>query len=339
MGITIVCRAVALWMLGVALGGAHARAPVAIAVHGGAGTIDRSSMSAEKREQIELALTRALRNAHSVLSSGGSSLDAVTTAVVLLEDSPHFNAGKGAVFNAEGRNELDAAIMEGHSRRAGAVAALTRVRNPIRAARAVMEASPHVFMIGAGAEQFAREQGLDMVSPGYFRTNERWRQFQEARREAESDRKADAPRPEAASDYYGTVGAVALDQHGHLAAATSTGGMIMKRYGRVGDVPVIGGGTWADDRCAVSATGWGEFFIRSAAAHEICARVRLAGASIGDAAAGVVLNDIPAMGGNGGVIAIDAAGTIAMPFSSAGMYRGTIDADGEITISIWADGE
>jgi beta-aspartyl-peptidase (threonine type) len=318
---------------------ATAQSSFAIAVHGGAGTIDRATLTAEKRGQIEAALARALRSGHQVLAAGGSSLDAVTAAVVVLEDSPHFNAGKGAVFNADGRNELDAAIMEGHTRRAGAVAALTRVRNPIRAARAIMEASPHVFMIGAGAERFAREQGLDIVSPRYFRTAERWRQFQDARRKAKADRASTAATVLPATAYYGTVGAVALDRQGHLAAATSTGGMTMKRYGRVGDVPVIGGGTWADDRCAVSATGWGEFFIRSAAAHEICARVRLAGASIGDAAAGVVLNDIPAMGGNGGVIAIDAAGTIAMPFSSAGMYRGTIDADGEITISIWADGE
>jgi beta-aspartyl-peptidase (threonine type) len=339
MTVRIVRRLSTLFFLGLAATVAHADAPIALAIHGGAGTIDRASISASKRAQIESAMSQALRAGHAVLERGGSSLDAVTSAVVVLENSPHFNAGKGAVFNAEGRNELDAAIMEGHTRRAGAVAAVTRVRNPIRAARAIMEASPHVFMIGAGAERFAREQGLDIVSPRYFRTAERWQQFQDARRKAKADRASTSATLLPATAYYGTVGAVALDRQGHLAAATSTGGMTMKRYGRVGDVPVIGGGTWADDRCAVSATGWGEFFIRSAAAHEICARVRLAGASIGDAAAGVVLNDIPAMGGNGGVIAIDAAGTIAMPFSSAGMYRGTIDADGEITISIWADGE
>jgi beta-aspartyl-peptidase (threonine type) len=314
-----------------------AQAPVAIAVHGGAGTIDRAALDDGKRRGIEAALARALDAGHAVLTAGGSSLDAVTAAVLVLEDSPHFNAGRGAVFNAEGRNELDAAIMHGPGQRAGAVAALTRVRNPVLAARAVMEHSPHVFMIGAGAEQFAREQGLTMVRPSWYRTEDRWQQYQQARRKAASDRSAAAPLP--ASAYYGTVGAVALDRDGTVAAATSTGGMTLKRYGRVGDVPVLGGGTWAEDGCAVSATGWGEFFIRTAAAHEICARVRLAGQGIADAADGVVRTDIPALGGDGGVIAIDAQGRIAMPYSSAGMYRGRIEADGTRTIAIWAEGE
>lgn len=314
-----------------------AQAPVAIAVHGGAGTIDRAALDDGKRRGIEAALARALDAGHAVLTAGGSSLDAVTAAVLVLEDSPHFNAGRGAVFNAEGRNELDAAIMHGPGQRAGAVAALTRVRNPVLAARAVMEHSPHVFMIGAGAEQFAREQGLTMVRPSWYRTEDRWQQYQQARRKAAADRSAAAPLP--ASAYYGTVGAVALDRDGTVAAATSTGGMTLKRYGRVGDVPVLGGGTWAEDGCAVSATGWGEFFIRTAAAHEICARVRLAGQGIADAADGVVRTDIPALGGDGGVIAIDAQGRIAMPYSSAGMYRGRIEADGTRTIAIWAEGE
>ncbi len=314
-----------------------AQAPVAIAVHGGAGTIDRAALDDGKRRGIEAALARALDAGHAVLTAGGSSLDAVTAAVLVLEDSPHFNAGRGAVFNAEGRNELDAAIMHGPGQRAGAVAALTRVRNPVLAARAVMEHSPHVFMIGAGAEQFAREQGLTMVRPSWYRTEDRWQQYQQARRKAAADRSAAAPLP--ASAYYGTVGAVALDRDGTVAAATSTGGMTLKRYGRVGDVPVLGGGTWAEDGCAVSATGWGEFFIRTAAAHEICARVRLAGQGIADAADGVVRTDIPALGGVGGVIAIDAQGRIAMPYSSAGMYRGRIEADGTRTIAIWAEVE
>jgi beta-aspartyl-peptidase (threonine type) len=316
---------------------ARAQGPVAIAVHGGAGTIDRAAMDDDKRRGVEAALSRALDAGHAVLADGGSSLDAVTAAVLVLEDSPHFNAGRGAVFNAEGRNELDAAIMHGPGQRAGAVAALTRVRNPILAARAVMEHSPHVFMIGAGAEQFAREQGLAMVRPSWYRTEQRWLEYQDARRKAAADRGASAPLPSSA--YYGTVGAVALDRDGTLAAATSTGGMTLKRYGRVGDVPVLGGGTWAETGCAVSATGWGEFFIRTAAAHEICARVRLGGQPLAQAADGVVMADIPALGGDGGVIAIDAQGRIAMPYSSAGMYRGRIDADGTRTIAIWAEGE
>ena len=311
--------------------------PIAIAVHGGAGTIPRESLDADGRAAIEADLERALKAGHAILVEGGSSLDAVTAAVVVLEDSPHFNAGKGAVFNAEGKNELDAAIMDGATRRAGAVAALTRVRNPIRAARAVMERSPHVFMIGAGAEQFAREQDLVFVKPSYFRTEARWRQYQDAKRKAAAERNVQVDLPSSA--YYGTVGAVALDREGHIAAATSTGGMTMKRYGRVGDVPVIGGGTWAEPGCAVSATGWGEFFIRAGAAHEICARVRLGGSTLDAAARAVVQHDIPAMGGDGGVIAIDRYGTITMPYSSAGMYRGRIDSDGKVTVAIWAEGE
>ena len=313
-------------------------APIAIAVHGGAGTIERAALDADKRASIERALSQALDAGHRILLDGGTSLDAVTAAVLVLEDSPHFNAGKGAVFNADGKVELDAAIMTGGDRNAGAVAALSRVRNPILAARAVMEHSPHVFMIGAGAERFAREQGLDFVRPSYFHTDERWQQYQRARnREQERRREAALPRP--GSDYYGTVGAVALDRNGNVAAATSTGGMTLKRYGRVGDVPVIGGGTWAEDGCAVSATGWGEYFIRSGAAHEICARVRLAGQSLEQASVGVVERDIPALGGDGGVIAVDGRGRIAMPYSSAGMYRGRIDPDGERVIAIWAEGE
>lgn len=311
-------------------------APVAIAIHGGAGTIERAALTAERRQEIEAELARALEAGHAILREGGSSLDAVTAAVVVLEDSPHFNAGKGAVFNADGRIDLDAAVMVGGQQSAGAVAALTRVRNPVLAARAVMERSPHVFMIGAGAERFAREQGLVFVRPSYFHTEARWQQYQAARRRS-VQRMAVVPATQAPP--YGTVGAVAIDRHGEVAAATSTGGMTLKRYGRVGDVPVIGAGTWAEPGCAVSATGWGEYFIRSAAAHEICARVRLAGTPLADAASQVVEGEIPRLGGDGGVIAVDAQGRIAMPFSSAGMYRGRIDVDGQRTIAIWTEGE
>lgn len=319
---------------------AAAEPPIAIAIHGGAGTIEPDKLSAARRAAIEADLGAALDAGHAVLAAGGSSLDAVTAAVVMLEDSPHFNAGRGAVFNAEGRNDLDAAVMTGHDRRAGAVAGLTRTRNPVLAARAVMEHSPHVFLIGAGAEAFARAQGIARAGPAWFRTEARWQQYLDARERDRQQRRAagrQATAPGRAADYYGTVGAVALDRHGHVAAATSTGGMTLKRFGRVGDVPVLGAGTWAEEGCAVSATGWGEMFIRAGAGHEICARVRLAGQSLAQAAQAVVGEDIPALGGDGGVIAVDAAGNIAMPYSSAGMYRGRIGADGRRMVAIWAE--
>ncbi len=316
-------------------GAVAAESPVAIAIHGGAGGVAPGSISDERRAAINEAMRQALRVGHAILADGGSSLDAVTAAVVVLEEAPYFNAGKGAVFNADGRNELDAAIMDGATQNAGAVAALTRVRNPVRLARAVMEQSPHVFMIGAGAERFAREQGLEIVSPRWFRTDHAWRAFQAAKRR---DQLSMNP-PLRAEDHYGTVGAVALDRHGNVAAATSTGGMTMKRYGRVGDVPVIGGGTWAEKRCAVSATGWGEYFIRTAAAHEICARVRLGGQDLAQAASDVIERDIPALGGNGGVIVVDDVGRIVMTYSSPSMFRGSIDRDGRLHTAIWADDE
>jgi beta-aspartyl-peptidase (threonine type) len=254
----------------------------------------------------------------------------VTRAVTLLEDSPQFNAGKGAVFNADGVNELDASIMEGPTRRAGAVAGLHRIRNPIQLARAVMEKSVHVMMVGDGAEQFAKSVGIGFVDPAYFRTEERWQQLLKAR----ADEKKQASLPSTA--YFGTVGALARDAKGGLAAATSTGGMTNKRYGRVGDTPIIGAGTWADEGCAVSATGWGEYFIRSAVAHDICARVAYRGDSVAKAAADV-LAAVARLGGDGGVIVLDRNGQVAMPYNSDGMYRGTIDSDGKVTISIYAE--
>jgi beta-aspartyl-peptidase (threonine type) len=295
---------------------AVAEAPLAIAVHGGAGSIQPGSHSAEDEAEMRADIARALDAGYAVLEAGGSALDAVTAAVVILEDSPHFNAGRGAVFNAEGGHELDASIMDGARRDAGAVAGVTRIRNPILAARAVMERSPHVMLAGAGAESFADGLGLILVDPSWFHTERRRQQLEQARaREV-----ADPPR--------GTVGAVALDRGGRLAAATSTGGMTNKRWGRIGDAPIIGAGTWADDRCAVSATGWGEFYIRTAAAHEICARLRYLDEDIAVAAADVVLRQVPALGGDGGVVAIDAAGRVAAPFNTAGMSRGYIGPEG-----------
>ncbi len=314
--------------------GATAGQPFAIAVHGGAGGVARQALSDERRAGVNAAMRQALAAGHDLLAAGGSSLDAVAAAVVVLEESPYFNAGKGAVFNADGINELDAAIMDGASRNAGAVAALRRVRNPVLLARAVMDKSQHVFMIGDGAERFAREQGLELVEPDWFRTEHSWRAYQDAKRQQTA---TGGSLPDEAQ--YGTVGAVALDQHGQVAAATSTGGMTMKRYGRVGDVPVIGAGTWAEPGCAVSATGWGEFFIRTAAAHEICSRVRLAGQDLDQAANGVVMDDIPALGGSGGVIAIDNQVNLAMPYSSISMFRGSIDAAGTVRTAIWAEDE
>jgi beta-aspartyl-peptidase (threonine type) len=308
-------------------------AKVVLVVHGGAGAIPRAEMTEEKEAAIRAALEQALRDGAAVLAEGGSSLDAVSRAVVVLEDAPHFNAGKGAVFTAEGRNELDAAIMDGATLRAGSVAGLTRIRNPILLARAVMEQSPHVMMVGAGAEAFARSIGMDFVDPKYFHTDERWQQLERRRREEAQKPRAALP----ARAYFGTVGAVARDRQGRLAAATSTGGMTMKRWGRVGDAPIIGAGTYANDRCAVSATGWGEYFIRATVAHDICARVIYRGDTLAAAADEVVRKVVPRLGGDGGVIALDADGNAALPFNTEGMYRGTIDADGKVDIAIYRE--
>ncbi|HRQ66918.1 MAG TPA: isoaspartyl peptidase/L-asparaginase [Xanthomonadaceae bacterium] len=304
--------------------------PVAIAVHGGAGSLQPGTYAEADEAAMRADIARALDAGHGILESGGSALDAVVAAVQVLEDSPHFNAGRGAVFNAEGVIELDASIMDGASRAAGAVAGVKGIRNPILAARAVMERSPHVMLAGEGAEAFAREVGLAFAEPGWFHTERRWQALEAAREREEGQTPDESPR--------GTVGAVALDRQGRLAAATSTGGMTNKRWGRIGDAPIIGAGTWADDRCAVSATGWGEFYIRTAAAHEICARQRYAGESIADAAADVVMRQVPALGGDGGVIAIDAQGRVAAPFNTAGMSRGYAGPEGR-WVRLFVDAE
>ena len=304
-------------------GSAMAATPVtAMVIHGGAGTISRESLTPEREKAIRADLDRALDAGQAVLGAGGAALDAVTAAVQVLEDSPYFNAGKGAVFSADGVNELDSAVMDGHGQRAGAVAGVHRIRNPVLLARAVMEKSPHVMLVGDGAEAFATGIGMALVDPSYFRTEERWQQLQDAKKRTSAG--IALPR----RYYFGTVGAVALDANGHIAAATSTGGMTNKRWGRVGDAPIIGAGTWADTGCGVSATGWGEFFIRLNVAHDICARVAYRGDALKDAADAVVMRRVPELGGDGGVIAIDAKGDIAMPFNTAGMYRAWIDRDG-----------
>lgn len=301
----------------------------ALVIHGGAGFVPKDALSAADLVDVHATLDRALDAGNAVLQSGGTALDAVTAAVLVLEESPRFNAGKGAVFNATGGHELDASIMEGHTRRAGAVAGLTTVRNPIRLARAVMEKSPHVMLAGAGAEAFADTlPEIERVPNGWFDTPHRRQQLEKAQRAEKEKRAASRTSDSDAPPYFGTVGAVALDREGRIAAATSTGGMTNKRWARVGDAPIIGAGTWADDRCGVSSTGWGEFYIRAAAAHDICARVAYRGDSLQAAADEVINKVIPAMGGDGGAIALDRDGNIAMPFNSGSMFRGWIHPDG-----------
>lgn len=279
------------------------------------------------REGLQCALSAGA----AILKDGGSAIDAVEAAVRMLEDNPLFNAGHGAVFTADGVNELDAAIMDGATRRAGAVAGVTRSRNPVSLARAVMETSPHVLLAGTGADRFAREAGIDQVEPGYFRTEERWRQL-EAMREA-----GDGAAQFDANIKFGTVGAVALDSFGHLAAATSTGGLTGKRPGRIGDSPVIGAGTYADDRCcAISATGSGEFYIRASLGHEIGARMRFLGESA-QVAADTVQAETKALGGDGGVIIISNSGEAAWSFNTPGMYRGRAAAGEKPVVGIYGD--
>ena len=300
-----------------------------MAIHGGAGTLPRAEMSGEAERKYRAGLSEVIDAGYAVLQDGGTSLDAVTRAVVLLEDNPLFNAGRGSVFTLDGRNELDASIMEGRTLRAGAVCGLTRVRNPVQLARAVMERSEHVMLAGVGAEEFAASQGFSFVPQSYFSTAERWQQL-------ERIRSGEIGLSGHTISHVGTVGAVALDSFGHLAAATSTGGMTGKRFQRIGDSPIIGAGTYADDRsCAVSATGHGEVFIRAAVAHDICARMRFGGRGVGDAARQVIFGELPALGGEGGVIAIDAQGEIAMEFNSEGMFRASRRAGEEARIAIY----
>ncbi|QDQ74604.1 isoaspartyl peptidase/L-asparaginase [Pseudoluteimonas lycopersici] len=310
--------------------------PTALVLHGGAGVIERADLSADTERGIREALAQAREAGDAVLRAGGSALDAVQATVVALEESPHFNAGKGAVFDADGRHELDASIMDGATLRAGAVAGVTDVRNPVVLARRVMEDSPHVMLIGAGASRFADTQAdIERVANDWYDTPHRLQQLHE-----EQAREREAAEGEANNlkgRYFGTVGAVALDVHGNIAAATSTGGMTNKRWGRVGDTPVIGGGTYADARCGVSATGWGEFFLRLAVAHDICARVAYRGDSLKQAVDDVILRALPALGGDGGAIAIDREGNIAMPFNTSGMYRAWVKPDGSRGVAIFGD--
>jgi beta-aspartyl-peptidase (threonine type) len=299
----------------------------ALVIHGGAGV--SGGLTPEEEAAYRKELDRALDAGNAVLQKGGSAMDAVVAAIVVMEESPLFNAGKGSVYNAKGEHELDASIMDGHTRRAGAVAAVTTVRNPIKLARTVMEHSEHVMLAAGGAEEFADSRPeIERVPNAWFDTEKRLQQLHEEQAKAKAEQQAGEPHHPAFGEYFGTVGAVALDQQGHIAAGTSTGGMTNKKFGRVGDSPIIGAGTYADDNCGVSGTGWGEFYIRAAVAHDICARMEYRGDSLAKAAEDVVNGVVVKMGGDGGAIAIDKDGNIAMPFNSPGMHRGWIRPDG-----------
>lgn len=298
-----------------------------LVIHGGAGTILRENMDPAAEQAHRQVLQAALDAGAAVLDEGGSALDAVEVAIRLMEDSPLFNAGKGAVFTEAGVNEMDASIMDGRDRDAGAVAGVTNLRNPIAAARAVMERSPHVMMARDGAEAFAAEQGLEIVDPSYFWTESRWQGLLRAREKRAEDEK------------HGTVGCVALDRAGNIAAGTSTGGMTMKMWGRVGDSPIIGAGTWADNAtCGVSATGHGEFFIRNAVAHDIAALMEYKGLTLREAAELVVHTKLKAQDAGGGVVALDADGNVAMVFNTPGMYRGFRREDGSGGVFLYGEG-
>jgi beta-aspartyl-peptidase (threonine type) len=329
---------------------------ITLVLHGGAGTITRANMSAEQEKAYKEVLNTALQKGYGVLKGGGTSVQAVEATIRVMEDSPLFNAGKGAVFTNEGRNELDASIMEGKTMKAGAIAGVTTIRNPISTAIAVMEKSPHVMMAGRGAEQFAKEQGQAIVDPSYFYTESRFKALQRAKQQEKTELDHDAKEEKGVKKApktgaiehkeliftegkkFGTVGCVALDQFGNLAAGTSTGGMTNKKYGRIGDAPIIGAGTYANNAtCAVSATGHGEFFIRSVVAYDISALMEYKGMTLQDAANEVVMKKLVERGGEGGIIAVDRNGNIAMPFNSEGMYRGYIKSDGKSEILIYKD--
>jgi len=341
---------------------------ITLVMHGGAGTISRDKMTPEREQAIREKLAEALQTGHAILQNRGTALDAVEAAIKVLEDSPLFNAGKGAVFTAEGKNELDASIMDGATLKAGAVASVTTIRNPISAARAVMTQSKHVLLVGPGAERFAEEKGLEIVPPHYFFEQDRWDELQKAKETEKASLEppasgafalgsGDAPStgahdglgvgtadalsfgtPDALS--FGTVGALALDSEGNLAAGTSTGGLTNKMHGRVGDSPIIGAGTYANNKtCAVSGTGQGEYFIRLEIAYDVSALMEYGGMTLEAAASKVIHEKLTGLGGTGGIIALDKDGNIVMPFNTAGMYRGWVKADGKAHTAMYKDEE
>lgn len=313
-----------------------------LVIHGGAGTIMKENMSSQMEKDYRNVLNLALQKGFAILKNGGTSLDAVEAAIKIMEDSPLFNAGKGSVFTNDGKNEMDASIMDGKTLNAGAVAGVRIIKNPIAAARAVMEKSPHVLMVGRGAENFAQQYGIEIVDTSYFFDDERWKQQQKIK-DTEKQQLDHSPEKDKGSilqllenNKFGTVGAVALDKNGNLAAATSTGGMTNKKFGRVGDSPIIGAGTYANNNtCAVSCTGHGEFFIRKVIAYDISAMMEYKGFTVQQAADEAVFKKLLPIGGMGGVIAVDKKGNFTMPFNTPGMYRGYIKANGESEVLMY----
>ncbi len=309
-----------------------------LVIHGGAGTITKENMTPEKEKAYHEALTLALKAGYAELQKGKTSVEAVEAAIVLMENSPLFNAGKGAVFTNEGKNELDASIMFGKDKSAGAVAGVQTIKNPIKAAIAVMQKSPHVMLSGKGAEQFAKLQNLEILDPKYFWTKDRWEGLQKAlekeKRKKVSKNSKKHPDYFEIDEKFGTVGCVALDKNGNIAAGTSTGGMTNKKWNRIGDSPIIGAGTYANSQVGVSGTGWGEYFIRATAARTVAAKMEYQNKDIATASQETI-DEIGKMGGDGGLIALDKDGNIAMPFNTAGMYRGAITESGEVEVFIY----
>lgn len=313
-----------------------------IVIHGGAGTILKENMSDSLEKAYREKLTEAITAGHTILANGGDALEAVTKTINIMEDSPLFNAGKGAVFTAEGTNELDASIMNGATLDAGAVSGVTHIKNPIDLAREIMENSDHVMLSGKGAEEFAKTRAIPLVDPSYFYTEKRYQSLQRIKEtektQLDHDAKISFEDPFIKDSKFGTVGCAALDKNGNLAAGTSTGGMTNKRWNRIGDAPIIGAGTYANNAtCAVSATGWGEFFIRSVVAYDISAMMEYKGVSLQEAASEVIQKKVPALGGDGGIVAIDKDGNVAMEFNTAGMYRAHMNAAGELIIGIYKE--
>jgi beta-aspartyl-peptidase (threonine type) len=306
-----------------------------IVIHGGAGTILKENMTDSMEMAYRIILEKAIRTGHEILEQGGSSLDAITATINVMEDSPLFNSGKGAVFTHEETNELDASIMDGATLNAGAVAGVTRIKNPINLALSVMNDSPHVLLTGVGAEIFAMEQGFEWVDPSYFYTENRYQSLMRVKKKNEA-KSTSFNDPYINNSKYGTVGCVALDKNGNLAAGTSTGGMTNKRWNRVGDSPIIGAGTYANNNtCAVSSTGWGEYFMRGLVAYDISAMMEYKGVSLEDAATEVIQNKLTDLGGTGGIVAIDKQGNVSMEFNTAGMYRAHMDSDGNLNLAIY----
>jgi len=313
-----------------------------IAIHGGAGTILKKNMTLEKESAFKATLEEAIQTGYAILKDGGTSLDAVTKTINIMEDSPLFNAGKGAVFTNAETNEHDASIMDGQTLNAGASAGTTIVKNPINLAKAIMDNSPHVMLSGQGANNFAKEKGLQVVDPSYFYTERRFNSLQKAKAsekvELDHYNKSAFYDADIKDSKFGTVGCVALDKHGNLAAGTSTGGMTNKRWGRIGDSPIIGAGTYANNNtCAVSSTGWGEYFIRGMVAYDISALMEYKGMSLEEAAKEVIQNKLTALGGTGGIVAVDKNGNVAMEFNTAGMYRANMNDKGELVVEIYKE--